>query len=631
MKCIFSTLTRREIQRRIEWLLGTMLAGCLTGLPSSGCNSQPHSVQLGVSQMSLRTANKDRHLTIMLSQPVWRPQLHFRNGRILSPIRHRGRFAIYAIPTKMPIVDNTAVLEARDPQTKQVLSASVEIPVDNTTPSTSVTASPGQYDQPISFRFLCSEPATIYYRIDGAVPSQQDPGIECNGTTDFVTVATSFTLQYFGVDAAGNAEPVRGASYVVSKSFFDIPASLEVVSDAESFRFTLTGESRKGVIYTIGDTQCNALERAAKANQPPPPGLPMRWEIRSSNNLSHHYFYGGAIEQGACFGLVIQPSLQAEEEQNGGTTDSLPGTPQGKPTDYPLSSMPVVDFVRLDDLKAPPFTSDFQRFERGVYWLASQSPQVTIGAASTVYRMYNALAPALNPADVRDRSRMLIRDTARRLESRIRSQRVRDIGEMSERILALLDSKWAPIEDIVNLVIFANETGGTITGWGAFRDYHPDVPHTALGILATRDFIPEVASQATRFFARPEFLGEEGYGWVAHQQRDLGVSALVYHTIDAPSERYQWLIDAMDAGNFGSALSTAMVLRFMAEKLPAGLSEGQQVSTLDSAKNELVSHQHLDGSWNQAPQLTAQALIGLGRYLCVRDEHNRCGAIGANQ
>ena len=598
------------------------------GCGNSGQGAVP---ELTVSQV-LPSIKGDRRVTLVLGQPVSQPRLHLSDGSVLAPVEHRGSVAVYELPVRAGKEQTKARLEARDVQERQIVaSAALDISVDNLAPTTTVTPLPGKYDQAVVFQFRCSEPSTIYYTINGDTPSQQGLGLPCDGTTESITVATSFALQYFGVDGSGNAEPVRGGSYLVSDAFFSVPATLQVEAGESSFEIQISGAGSAGIVYAIGQEQCASLERAAKAQLPPPLGLPIR-ESLISGAFDYRSMYGGAIEGEVCFGLVAQPQVQKLPIKRDPDEEPVPGTPPGSFLKYPVSAMPVIQFVRLEGGSAPPFQSDLERFSRGVYWLASQPPTKALGAAASVFQLHERIIPTNeNGKDTPTLSRILIRNAIRLFEHRIRTQRVRDVGEMAERILALHNHNKAPIQEVVDLVLLVLESDGTVTGWGVQADHHPDVFHTALGILATGKFLPEFVVSALSFFQRSEFLGQEGYGWVAHQPRDLGVSALVYRVVDAPKERYQWILDAIDEGSFGSIRSMATVLRFLGHQLPAEVSGDSPIATLEAAKNELVSHQGTDGSWNQDPELTAQALLGLGQYLCIQETGKDCEGLGANQ
>lgn len=89
---------------------------------------------------------------------------------------------------------------------------------DGTVPATTPAPSAGFYTSAQSVTLAADEPATIYYSVDGVMPSvggastfsgaSPVSGIQVSGDTTL--------LQYFAVDSAGNREPVRSATYVVS-------------------------------------------------------------------------------------------------------------------------------------------------------------------------------------------------------------------------------------------------------------------------------------------------------------------------------------------------------------------------------------------------------------------------------
>lgn len=85
-------------------------------------------------------------------------------------------------------------------------------PGDTTPPV--VTASPagGTFVAPQAVVLTANEPATIYYTLDGSLPTTSPPFGPSPVT---VTVSQSATLRYFGVDEAGNAGAAVGQAYVI--------------------------------------------------------------------------------------------------------------------------------------------------------------------------------------------------------------------------------------------------------------------------------------------------------------------------------------------------------------------------------------------------------------------------------
>jgi Bacterial Ig-like domain/Chitobiase/beta-hexosaminidase C-terminal domain len=83
--------------------------------------------------------------------------------------------------------------------------------VIDTTPPT-VTASPvgGTYNTAKSVILTASETSTIYYTTDGSTPTTSSTVY-----TGPITISSSKTLKFFGVDTAGNAETVQTQTYVI--------------------------------------------------------------------------------------------------------------------------------------------------------------------------------------------------------------------------------------------------------------------------------------------------------------------------------------------------------------------------------------------------------------------------------
>jgi hypothetical protein len=103
-------------------------------------------------------------------------------------------------------------LKATDPA-GNVSIASTTLVIDTLAPT--ITASPigGQFTTAQSVVLTASEPATIYYTVDGTTPTTATLTKGPSPVT--VNVANSETLQYFGVDVAGNAGAVASQKYQI--------------------------------------------------------------------------------------------------------------------------------------------------------------------------------------------------------------------------------------------------------------------------------------------------------------------------------------------------------------------------------------------------------------------------------
>lgn len=86
---------------------------------------------------------------------------------------------------------------------------------DYTAPQTACSRSTGAYQAPFSTTLSTSEPATIYYTVDGSLPI---PGAESTSTADSrisLQIFQTTTLNYFAKDEARNAGPLQTANYIL--------------------------------------------------------------------------------------------------------------------------------------------------------------------------------------------------------------------------------------------------------------------------------------------------------------------------------------------------------------------------------------------------------------------------------
>jgi hypothetical protein len=79
-----------------------------------------------------------------------------------------------------------------------------------------VEAKPGQgkYSGTVGLTFESSEPATIYYTLDGSKPTTSSPVYKASGVREageVIPITSTTTVRWFGVDAPGNASAVKSA------------------------------------------------------------------------------------------------------------------------------------------------------------------------------------------------------------------------------------------------------------------------------------------------------------------------------------------------------------------------------------------------------------------------------------
>jgi hypothetical protein len=147
------------------------------------------------------------------------------------------QFSVCSSPITYPAQADgayTFTVKATDPA-GNTGQAQASFTLDATPPT--VTASPagGLFQAPQSVVLTASEPATIYYTTDGSTPTTRST----SGASPLtVSVPTSLTLSYVGVDGAGNTGAVVSQKYQIGAlSFTQNPPNL-TSSNTPTFAFT---------------------------------------------------------------------------------------------------------------------------------------------------------------------------------------------------------------------------------------------------------------------------------------------------------------------------------------------------------------------------------------------------------
>lgn len=76
--------------------------------------------------------------------------------------------------------------------------------------TTTASRTGGTYDAAQTVTLTANEPATIYFTLDGSLPTTASPVYGAP-----LTISASTTLQYFSVDSVGHAEEVKSETYVI--------------------------------------------------------------------------------------------------------------------------------------------------------------------------------------------------------------------------------------------------------------------------------------------------------------------------------------------------------------------------------------------------------------------------------
>ncbi len=80
---------------------------------------------------------------------------------------------------------------------------------DDVKPESKITPGAGTYNNPVEIKFETSEPATVYYTLDGSRPTLKSKTIQVAGTreaAESLKIDETTTINWFSIDAAGNIE-----------------------------------------------------------------------------------------------------------------------------------------------------------------------------------------------------------------------------------------------------------------------------------------------------------------------------------------------------------------------------------------------------------------------------------------
>ncbi|MBU5636883.1 chitobiase/beta-hexosaminidase C-terminal domain-containing protein [Geomonas sp. Red69] len=105
---------------------------------------------------------------------------------------------------------NVITASAVDAAGNQSAPSATTVIVDRTSPTVSSTTSGGAYASSQTAALSASEPAVIYYTLDGSVPTTSDSVYVAP-----ISITTSATLRYFARDLAGNVSDVKTDNFVI--------------------------------------------------------------------------------------------------------------------------------------------------------------------------------------------------------------------------------------------------------------------------------------------------------------------------------------------------------------------------------------------------------------------------------
>lgn len=90
-----------------------------------------------------------------------------------------------------------------------MLDVAYQYEKDKKPPQSTISPKKGKYDGPVEVSFETSEPATIYYTLDGSQPTFESKKLQLAGTregAETLKITHTTTVKWFAVDASGNVE-----------------------------------------------------------------------------------------------------------------------------------------------------------------------------------------------------------------------------------------------------------------------------------------------------------------------------------------------------------------------------------------------------------------------------------------
>lgn len=121
-------------------------------------------------------------------------------------------------------------------------------------PKTTVKPPAGLYAHPVTVTLTASEPATVYYTIDGSEPVPANPNAS-SGESPLggIKIQRTTTLRFASIDPAGNTEKTKTASYQIDT----VPPKVDVTPQSGTYdspldvEITISNDTGK-IYYTLG-------------------------------------------------------------------------------------------------------------------------------------------------------------------------------------------------------------------------------------------------------------------------------------------------------------------------------------------------------------------------------------------
>ena len=459
--------------------------------------------------------------------------------------------------------------------------------IDKTIPVTTPSVASGNYSNSVTVDLTCSEPATIFYSLNGSTPFEGGKNtLSGPSPVQGINIDKSMNLQFFAKDAFGNIEPVQSVVYLMGAipegvtgltGLYNAPnidLTWDPAADADQYR----------VYRASGTIDRNILSQSIRGGYPPPKRLLLSTMVIPSG--TNAFTDTGVIPGMTCDYAVTQVNSDGMEGVAG-----------------PIASVRVPE--------AGGAANKTQAIARAIAWLRSKQdktgfwedkPDTRILTTSQVLNAYRLA----EKNDVETHLALFY----------LRGHMVDNNDFLSRKIIAL-----SAFGQNVNIYIDKLLAKGCFTsnaqlsGWGINEFYISDPVSSALGISALEKHKGTLPSGLTdylrpRKFNYLESSESQKFGWTPGTDKSVYVSSLLYNAWDrffsptALEFDSDWitLMQSQDGSIGTGVLDTSAALLWTDTLTPA---------QKEMATAYLVGQQNPDGSWNSSPYSTGLCLEAL--------------------
>lgn len=494
--------------------------------------------------------------------------------------------------------DNSITLSIKNPLTgmyqfililTDMAGNKTEIPIsfalDSEPPSVFSDHPGGQYNTPLTLSLISEQGVDIYYSTDGYPPFMGASNtIKKTSPAQDITITRTTHLQFFAVDAAGNAGAVESEIYYLDKMLSAPPLTVgySAGDPTSALSWTSVPEAAGYHIYRVINPIDKAILETCISNKIPPPS-----RLRIMAGIIGTSATDSGIIPGTTYWYGL--SIKNQEGLEGPLTELVPLTTGGSS-------------VAQNKTEA---------IQRAKIWLKAN--QEGLGFWGNNKNNILATSQVLNAFKAAGEDDAAIRNGLFYLRGHDA-----DNNDFLARKIITLSLYGQNVDPFVARLIPQAMIEGTIVrGWGITKGYLPDPMDTVLASIAaektTRPFayamngLPYLLQNYYGYFWSSD---HHCFGWIKGGARSVYVSSFIYNILwkkytPAQLTGYSsaWIIDGQTGnGALGNGLmDTAAALLWL--DIPA--------IPKSNALAYMISEQSPNGSWKGDPYLTGLCLEAL--------------------